>query len=267
MELLQKAKSWFGPPVPTKEEQIEQSRTALFTRQMGLTKNIGELEARNQLLTQQFITLPENDPYAQQLFFEIKKNNQQIQSLTNQRTLVAKSLENLNTSDSNVQLMTDIHASNQVVNNLVKESRNTIGASPQRVMEKLGSITEQTQEMSTLIEEASLNINKNDLVVGTRGSTSLNEEMAKYKQDLANASSQQRRALIVDSMPSVPLGSVSAPLPSPLPSYQYQSAPSIIPLTASNRGPPLPPSLQQQEAPAYSMDDWMSVVNAANKQS
>ena len=163
MDLFQKVSGLFKTVEPTTEEQVQKTRNELFARQQGLMNEMEKLQTRNALLGQQFQTAPEGAPYATQLFMEIKNNDKQIASLQNQRTIVNKSLENLNTVHTNTQLMTDLNASNKTVDKLMKESRKTIGAPPQRVMSSLQNTSEQTQEITNLISEASLGINRTEL--------------------------------------------------------------------------------------------------------
>ena len=74
----------------------------------------------------------------------------------------------------------------------------------------------------------------------------MGEEMAKYRQDLQNAASTQRRTMIVDAMPMIPEGPVSAPIPSRI--VGYPQAPLIT-------------TVATQEPDA---NDWFSVMQQAN---
>lgn len=233
---------------PTSAEQVQKTRDDLFAKQLGLNNQIEQLQTRNQLLGQQFIQLPESSPSAQQLFLEMKRNDSQITAWKNQLTIVQRSLDNLNTTDSSIQLMTDVHASNQATDRLMKESRTTIGAPPTRVMNRLQTTSEKTQDLTNMINEASLGIHKNEMEVS---STSMAEEMAKYKQDLANSAAQQRRTMVVDSMPAIPLGQ-------PV-SSQPIKIPTVVP--REERSIPVGHSMQE---PNSSMHDWYSVMQAAN---
>lgn len=197
----------FGKKEPTAEEQTQTSRSALYEKHTGFKQQIDQLQTRNSLLSQQFMTLDSNLPYAQSLFMELKGNEQKIQLYSSQMTIIQRSLDNLNSVQSNTQMLADINSANKATEKLMQESRTTIGAPPARVMSKLQTTTEKTQDMTNLISEASLGINQSTMasIQNNLSTTNVAAEMAKYQQDLAAVTAQHKHAMLVDAMPSVPI--------------------------------------------------------------
>lgn len=226
-------KGLVGGNSPTTEERVQQHRDDSFKRQQGIQNQLAII--RNELtpLRIKFEQTPASDQVTcERLFIRIRQLEDQEQALNNTLILLQKASNNMNTTQSTMDTVKTIHESNQLVDNIVKENRKVMGATPETIMNRMRTTNEKTDNLTNLIAESATSINQASLDQYTTQKKDMASDMARYRASLANESSLAKRTQVLNSMPQT-----LPPIVTPLPEYTTTAAVKSTSSVSSNPDP------------------------------
>jgi hypothetical protein len=219
-------------PAPTLEEQIQQKRNASFEKQQGIENQLKTYRLRLGQLNAQLAATPESNTIAlNAIFQEMTMVERQISNLTNSLSLLTKSVQNMNNTKSNVDALSSIHETNQMVNAIVDASKKGMGVTPERVLTNMQTATQRVDSLSTMIEDASANVSQSDLDQHISRQDNVSTEMARYRSELTTSAALAKRNQLLSATPEIPshtgLQAVAVPMPAGVISSPSSSQDSV----------------------------------------